>query len=335
MTQHAERLLADRLVYHRTDGTFTANHVRAGTYPFYVEGERAEGTIKEIVIHDAIIIYREPGSWQPTVKAKTIVYSPGHYLRLASSFVGVGQRDFLPFARFRQDLTKPLGLSYIALDAGHRGSLGAYVDAGLHLPVAPGLAVGPDLGFYTARGVMAGPLAVYDISASDYSAQGSLKSGFIHDYGNKLTDVLGNPVPASRGYVDWEEQAQFGSHFTLNSDINWWKDSEVIRDFRTKGFVGLQEPDNYLEADYTGRNTFLSVFTRFQPDAFFPVQQRLPELQFELVPTAIGGGFYERFEAGLAHLKELPPEQGARLENPLRHLLRIDPADVVWGDVST
>jgi LPS-assembly protein len=102
---------------------------------------------------------------------------------------------------------------------------------------------------------------------------------------------------------------------TITGDINWSTDSEVIRDFHSKEFVPIQEPDNFLEAVYTGADYLGSVFARFQPDAFYPVQQRLPEIRFDLLPTAIGGGIYMRFDSGVAHLEEVPPDGGSFLES--------------------
>jgi len=40
---------------------------------------------------------------------------------------------------------------------------------------------------------------------------------------------------------------------------------------------------------------------------------RLPELRFDLLPTAIGGGVYVRFNAGVARLEDDPTEVGQRL----------------------
>ena len=64
------------------------------------------------------------------------------------------------------------------------------------------------------------------------------------------------------------------------------------------------------ESDYIA-----SLFTRFQPDTFYPVQERLPELRFDLLPTPVGGGIYLRFNSGLVHLEEDPPAGGIFLES--------------------
>ena len=42
------RLLADRLVYNRNDGTFRAENIRLGSYPYFAEGFSAEGTPNDV-----------------------------------------------------------------------------------------------------------------------------------------------------------------------------------------------------------------------------------------------------------------------------------------------
>ena len=76
-------------------------------------------------------------------------------------------------------------------------------------------------------------------------------------------------------------------NLTLAAQFNWWKDSEVVRDFRPRAFFPVQEPDSFVEAVYGGENYFVSAFARVQPNRFHRVQERLPELRFDLLPLAL------------------------------------------------
>ena len=315
LTRIGDRLLADQVVYHRTDGSFTARNLRIGRFPYYLEGPVAEGNRNEVVIHDATVTYREPSAWQPTIKAKTLTYSPGRYLRLASADLGIGSYRPLPVSRLGQDLGHEPSLANTTFDGGYRKVLGAYVDAATRIPVAPGLSVGPDIGIYTAQGVMIGPLAAYDLTSGVDTAVGSVRTGYIYDYGVKFPDILDNPVPNDRAYAEWRHSQQIGSDLTITGDVNWSSDSEVIRDFHSNEFIPVQEPDNFIEADYIQSDYIASLFTRFQPDTFYPVQERLPELRFDLLPTPVGGGIYLRFNSGLVHLEEDPPAGGIFMES--------------------
>jgi LPS-assembly protein len=319
LTQVGDRLLADQLTYNRAQGTFSATGLRIGKFPFYIEGRTAEGHVKigtreiEVTIHDATVSYGEPGAWQPTVKAKTITYSPGRYLRMKSADLGIGKYQPFPVRTMGQDLVHRTGLETITVDGGYRHDLGPYLGAAMHYPIVDGFSAGPSADLYTYRGLMLGPVANYDVEHGGDTMLGSLRTGYIYDYGNRLTDIDNNPVPPNRAFVEWRHIEQVGPDLTINGNVTWSSDSEVIRDFHPKEFVPVQEPDNFVEAVYTSGDFFGSFITRFQPDSFYPVQERLPEIRFDLVPTLVGGGVYVRIGAGLARLEENPPSGGAHL----------------------
>lgn len=313
VTTSDQRLLADRLEYNRVNGNFTAQNIRVGRYPVYIQGESAEGTLDEVTIHKAIISYTEPGRWKPSAKADTIIYSPGRYVRTISALVGMGGAEFIPIASLRQDLNDAFTGSYFTFEAGYRSTLGPIAGVGFHVPVEPNVKAGGDFTLFAKRGPMIGPSGTYSSPDGSDDMSGFLSSGFIHDYGVRGTDILNNPVPADRGNVEWQHRQQITDDLTFAADINWWSDSEVLRDFRPKEFYPIQEPDNTLEAVYSAQDAFASVFTRLQLDKFEPVQERLPELSYVLAPIAIGGGFYERIEASAASLIEDPPGGGQEL----------------------
>jgi LPS-assembly protein len=314
MTRGTRRLLADSIIYRSTDETFTAEHVRLGDYPVYGSAARASGTLDEMTLEDAAVSYREPGSWKPSVKAGKIIYGPGNRIRAESAQAGVGQVHPLPFPKFQQRINEPL-IPYASLSAGFRSSLGAFAEADVRIPFNDTLRVGPDLAFYSERGFMVGPAGQYDRVSNGGSISGRFRSGFINDHGDKLFDVLGRPVGENRGYAEWEHQQQIGENVTVAGEFNYWKDSAIIRDFRPGAFYNVQEPDTFLESVYTGRNYFVSAFMRYQPNSFQVVQQRLPEIRFDLLPMSVGNGFYEQFNASAVHLREDPPLGGPYLQS--------------------
>jgi LPS-assembly protein len=309
LTQGARRLLAEVITYHLADGTYLVERLRMGEYPLNVSGASASGDKHSLTINDARATFHEPGPFVPTLRADRLVYAPGQRLQGEGASVGVGGVRPFVFGVFQQNLHEPL-LSYVSLTGGYRASLGAYVETGLRLPVAEGVKLGAEVSLYSKRGVMFGPAASYSGTQEGAEFQGHLRSGFIRDHGKRLTDILGQPVPANRGYVEWEHQQQLASQLTFNGELNYWTDSEILRDFRPKDFFPVQEPDSFVESVYTGGNYFVSLFARFQPNSFHPVQQRLPELCFDLLPLAVGHGFSETFSASIVALREDPPAGG-------------------------
>jgi LPS-assembly protein len=304
-TRGPARLLADKLTYRRTDGRFSAENIRLGSPPYFAEGASAEGTPREITVTKARVSYGEPGVWQPTFTADRIVFAPGEQVRTENASAGIGHTQPLPFPKFQHRFKQPFDAS-VTLNGGFRRSLGAYVEAGVLVPVSETLRVGPDLGLYTARGVMAGPAARYENADDPEKLRGAFHSGYIRDHGDRNTDLLGRAIQPDRAWAEWQHRQQLAPNLTLNAQLNWWKDSEVLRDFRPRAFFPVQEPDSFVEAIYGGENYFVTAFARVQPNRFHRVQERLPELRFDLLPLVLPGGFVERFHASAAALREDP-----------------------------
>jgi LPS-assembly protein len=327
----ALRVLADRLVYERRTGQFAAENVRLGSAPYFVEAFSARGTRAEVTLQRARVSYGEPGPWQPTWNADTIVYTADGRLRSENSRVGLGSAQPFPVPKFEQHLGQPLLLGAASFTGGYRRSLGLFADALLLAPVSPGVRAGADIGLFSSRGVMAGPAARYFDPENPARLRGSFRSGYINDHGDKAFDLLNRPVPEDRAYVEWQHEQVLSERLELKAQLNWWKDSEVLRDFRPRTFFPLQVPDTFAEATYAGGNYFVSAFARAQPNRFHAVQERLPEIRFDLLPTAIGGGLYERFEASAAVLREDPPQRTATfagltetIDEPRLHTTRLD-----------
>ena len=311
------RLLADRLSFRRTDESFSAENIRLGSHPWFIAGESAAGTRESVEVRRARASYGEPGPWQPTLLADTLVYTPGRELVSQNVSAGIGRLQPFPLPRFRHDLRAPL-FGTGSLDGGYRRSLGLFAETSVQVPVRPGFRLGADLGIYTQRGLLFGPSGRYLDPRDPERLRGGFRSGFIDDHGTKGTDRLGRPVPEDRAFAEWQHRQTLAPDFTLAVQLHWWRDSEVYRDFRPRSFFPLQEPDSFAEAVYSGRNYFVSLFARVQPNRFHRVQQRLPELRFDLLPHVVGPGFVQRFEASAAFLREdaVPDGSGRPLALP-------------------
>jgi LPS-assembly protein len=314
ITSGAERLLATGGTYNLATGFFTLTDVRAGEPPFYVTAASATGTRARLTLTNAVVTYNEPGPFAPTLSADQIIYQPGRRIMGEHGHLGLGDYSLFALPKFDRPFDQPL-ISYFTIRVGYQHNLGAYVDFGLHVPVWPGINLGADLGEYTARGVMFGPSGSYQFKSGGAETTGDFRSGFINDHGDRQTDLLGRPVPEGRGYLEWRHQQTIGDRLTLTGQLSWWRDSEVVRDFRPSRFYPVQQPDSFFEGLYAGNNYYLNLFMRLAPNNFEIVQQRLPEIRFDLLPVPIGGGFHERFNSSLAVLQEDPLRTGSTLRS--------------------
>lgn len=338
MTDREERLLADYFEFHRADSSFLARNIRIEPrYPIIIQGQWAEGRGRTITIHHAIVTYTDPGHWKPSIKAREIVYEPGHYLKTVRSLIGLSGMEILPLGSIRENLNQAISESILSFDLGYRSYLGAIVGLGVHYPVLGNGRVGGDVAWFTKRGLMAGPAFSY--SDTDENVTDTFVSGVVNDHGDRADDsvpqspgpdgvippapavldprgydVLDNPVPERREYASWTHQESWDNdNLTLDGEFNYWSDSDVTRDFFPRQFYDLQTPDNFLEALYSGQDDFAWAFTRYRPDNFVDVQQRLPEIGYAVSPTAIGDGFYERMDATMDVLRDQSPLGGPLL----------------------
>jgi LPS-assembly protein len=320
LTTGARRLLADAGTYNYRTRELSVTNLRLGEYPVYISGDTLVGAADRFTFTNATVFFREADEFAPTLRARRLTWERGRFL--AGEDVRLGLFKFglppLHLRTFHHDLGTSL-LSHLRATAGYRRHLGAIIEAGLHLPVVPGFEAGADAGFFSARGLMLGPFARYGGTAPDNTYAGFLRSGFINDHGEKLTDVLGRPVPEERGFLEWRHQQRLGERLTLAGQFSYWRDSEVVRDFRPKDFVNVQQPDSFVEGAYAGDHYVVSAFTRVQPNRYHRIQQRLPEVRLDVLPTVVGAGVWARLNASFAGLHE-----GAFGPTPVRRTDRYD-----------
>lgn len=307
LTVEGARLLASRLSLRRADGRFAAEQVRLGAPPYLAEAATAEGTRTEITLRSARLTYGEPGPWAPTLVAELVVVAPGRGLRTEQAAAGIGAVQPFRLPAAQHDLARPFPVTF-GVGGGFRRTLGLFAEARALVPAAPGLRLGADLGLYTSRGLLAGPSADYADPSPAARWRGHLRSGYIRDHGDRLTDLLGRPIDPDRGHLEWQHRQSWESGTTLGAQLHWWSDSDVLRDFRPRAFSPVQTPDSFLELAHPGPNSFVTLLARVQPNRFHATPQRLPELRFDALPTPLPLGLWHRLEASLALLREDPPD---------------------------
>lgn len=303
LTNGSRRLVADEGSYDLSTNTLHVRNLRVGEFPVYLTGESVDGTFEKLVFTNATIFFRENAAYAPSIRARKVVYEQGRIVSGEGLQLGLLGNHFFALPTFQHELGTEL-FSYFVGTVGYRRSLGPFIEADGRIPIALGVKAGADLGLYGSRGVMVGPAASYRVGGADNYVTGGLSSGYINDHGDRKTDILGRPVPQNRSFVEWWHRQRVGEHFTLDGQFNYWSDSEVLRDFRPKRFFPVQQPDSYLEGTYTGENYVLSAFTRVHPNRYHRVQERLPEIRFDLLPSTAPAGFYQRANASLAVLEE-------------------------------
>ncbi len=300
------RLIADRLSYDTTDGVFAVNTLRTGQWPIYISGVNAGGTTAHTTLQGATIYYGNPGPLTPAFISEQIEFTDapdGGALSIKSPTFKIGTIPLVKLPSYTYYIND---IPYVLdVNVGSDNELGTYLQTTTLLPVNSWLRAGANLDLYSKRGALVGPAAQYSYNSTTQTITGALSAGYINDQDDPDPGLYNEPIDADRGFIEWRHQHHIGERMTMTASASYWSDSAVTRDFRDDYFKDNQQPDSFAEAVYAGDNYFVSAFGRFRPNDFQLVQERLPELRFDLLPVPIlKTGAYHRLSASYARLRE-------------------------------
>ncbi len=302
-TQDGLRVLAERASFDASTRTIAVNNFKTGRFPYYLEGVSAGGNREDFDLQDGTLWYGPPGPFTPNINLRSGRYTNEETIEINRARLAIGRFPMLVVPRYTQDLqNRPFGVSAAA---GYRGDLGAYLQTETVAPVFDFLRLGANFDLYSDRGVLVGPVAQYRHVSGDHITRGSLSTGYIRDSGDRGLDTFDREITNDRGFVEFRHQQSYTERFALTSSISYWTDSEVTRDFRRRNYRDNQRPDSFVETSYAGDNYIVSAFGRFRPNNFQLVQERLPELRVDLLPTPIlDTGVYQRGAVSYGRLRE-------------------------------
>jgi len=307
------RVLAKEAAYHLpSDGNelrITAETFRLGTSPIMMSGEELSANRNSFTVTGGTVYYGEPGFLSPNVAAETLTYNEDGTVDLEKVRLRIGDVPFLPLPAYTYDTVEGDSPFRLHVKGGYRSTLGAYLQNKLLLRTGYNASVGGLLDVYSKRGVLFGPAAEYAIDTGDQQLHGEFFGGYINDHGSKGLDILGEPVPEDRYFIEWKHQHRFGERTDATARITTQSDSEAERDFRPDLFDDNQQPDNFVELSHRFDYGIASVFGRAAPNDFYPVVQRLPELRFDLMPIPLANlPVYQEGFASYANLFEKFPD---------------------------
>ena len=303
------RLVAKRMSFDSQENIFSVDILRTGQWPYYISGVSAGGTIENTNIQGATVFYDEPSPFGLSVSSGAVRYvneDDGEYLSVDGATFRIGRIPFFYLPSYRHNFSSAPYL--LDINAGSNRDLGHYLQTTSLFPITSWLRAGANLDHYSKRGLLAGPTAQYVYNSSSQSIVGALSTGAINDKGSQTerdVDTLGRQIKSSRNFMQWRHKHHIGERFSTTASGSYWSDSDIIRDFRDDIFDENQRPDNFTEATYTGENWILSAFARFRPNNFQLVQERAPEVRFDLLPIPLSNtGAYHRASASYLQLNE-------------------------------
>ena len=305
VSRDGARLVADRMSFDTQNSAFSVDVLRTGQWPYYISGVSAGGAAEQMDISGATVYYGNPSKFGLSITSDKVEYTDNgtQSVKMHGATLRLGSVPFLYLPAY----TYYLGTSpyFLDLSGGLDNKLGGYIQTTILFPVNSWLRLGANFDAYTKRGILAGPTAQYVYNSDNQSIVGAISTGAINDSGSTDVDSLGDEIDPNRGFAEWRHKHHIGERFTATAQVSYWSDSEVTRDLREDYYRDNQNPDSFAEGVYAGDNFFISAFSRFRTNQFQLIQERLPELRFDLLPVPVfNTGVYQRGSVSYAHLEE-------------------------------
>lgn len=288
-------------------------HARFGSSPLFIEADKIDTSKNKVVFDNPTVYVGEPSFYSMTASASQIRYdTESELLELDDTTLFLG-----PIPVFYTPYYSQYGLEKPPFDiqtkAGYNSDYGAYLANNVFYNGLGAFDPGMLLDYYTERSVLFGPALNYDYNGAETWLRGFVQGAYINDHGSKEirgTDSLGNQIGTDRFFAQMLHAQMISDNVAVIGSLAWWSDEYVTRDFRPEFFYNDQIPDNFGEVDYYGSAYTVSLFSRFAPNDWEIVQERLPEARFDLQPGEIfNTGFYQNMYASAGYFRNSGPSQ--------------------------
>ena len=283
------RLLAQSFRINLQSGDFQSQQVRAGFYPWVMEGfeiSRKNGVITSM---DTSFYLLDQDSLEPNLAVSQLTLDQND-----SSFSGrgvalrVGDRKLASLPSLSGNLGR--NPFRYGLHAGHKDRLGLYLGTRGEFQVSEYLQAEGKLTAYEKRGFFISPTLDWESQREGGSLLGSLETGWIQDQGDeKGTDLRGIQMDESMSYLRFYSINGLSNRWRFAGQVDWDEDSEVFRDFQRDRFQSEQWNEHFGELSYESENWSISTLTRWQANEHEAMTEQTPNLRFDLAPTPFGG----------------------------------------------
>lgn len=319
------RLIANTVHYDPQREFASIENFRAGNGRHYVEGELLEGNPDDFSFNGVNFLPGEPGTFLFKAKADQITILNRNEIKGKKLAFNLGNLPFFILPNITQPIDADTNIFDISAD--YSGHLGAAIGGEFRLPTSGNLRLGANILPTTKRGILFGPTAQYDWGDADSGTYGKglLSTGYIDDRASLVgLDARGLPIDDERYFAEWHQVQRWNETVSVVANTALWSDTEVTRDFHEDSYNEMQDPDSYLEANYTTDDWQVSLFTRLSPNDFQVYTERLPELKFSLYPQRLKKGLYHNGYVSFAKLKGVNPTSSAEQDES-------DRADAYYG----
>lgn len=297
------------------------DYARFGTVPLFLESDHVVGAGDKYELYGTKVYFGEPASG--AISATSSKTSFDNSTRKIKMEDVVFRIDALPVAAFKSmEIDADSGFPFtIRNRTSYNADYGVAIQNTVYYTGFETFDPGVLLDVYTKRSVLFGPALDYETQNSAHNRmRGSFQGGYIYDTGDRSvlgTDSLGRKIERDRYFIELRHNQIYDDRFGLTANVSAWSDQYSTRDFREDFFYDNQAPDNFAEAIYYGDMWTASLFTRFAPNNWQLVQQRLPEARIDVQPVEVfSTGAYLRGFVSAEYLRQYNPDPTYYFEYP-------------------
>ncbi|MFL2928262.1 MAG: hypothetical protein ACJZ72_06725 [Opitutales bacterium] len=299
------RLLCENMQINLISGDFNATNVKFGIYPWAIQAEEISRTKSTVQGLESGLYFLGKEKYEPNLKIRKLkldqekdnVDASGVFLRMGNQTIGR-----LP------SFSGKIGKKSLRFDlrAGNRKNLGWYLGTGGEWKLNSTLSSNTEITAYSKRGFLVSPNFEWDSSTTGSQYSGTIESGWIYDQGkSRGNDIQGLPLGRDRSFLHAYSVNRVHDNWRIAGQLEWNKDSEVIRDFQRDQFYQNQWNDSFTELAYEGRIWRISTLSRWQANQYEAITAQLPTIRFDLAPCPIAKSkFYHSMNFEFSALRD-------------------------------
>ena len=307
--QEGSKIEGKDLLYNIREETGSLKEVSFFSPPWYGKGETAEIEKKgEYLIKNGYMTTCDLDPPHYRFQAKKIKIFVGKKLvaRKITFYVGKVPILYLPY--YNQSLEKEAESVFSYL-LGYSDDWGWYLLTTL-TPFCKHYTASYHLDFRERKGIGVG----FDLEKKPKDGErGILKTYYIKETDTDEEDE--DRYRLSYKYRNvWEEE---GRDLTLLSELHKLSDDQFLKDYAYNDYLEEEQPGTYLSFSERKPERFLNLLVEYRVNDFYPVTERLPEMNLSFPIQNLGKNLYFRSETNLVNLRK-------EIDDEIRSSVRLD-----------
>lgn len=283
-----KRVLAEKITLDMSTGSFTADKVKLGHFPWYVEADSLTAENYRYSLVNAALKHENHEAFSPNLLIGELSFDDNQSLVEAES-VGfkIGNLLVGKIPRLRKKVGG-LKTPYEIL-AGKQKPLGWYGGVRTSIFESEKLVIESKFLGYPQRGFYFAPLLNYKTAPVDEFPFFHFQSSFggIHDQGDAETDFRGKLIPSDRGFARLQAKAHNVGNWKFNLKMNPQTDSDIFRDFERDRFEKSQWVENFAELSYDWEWLSASLLSDWQANDYAEQVEQTPKLSLLVGPKSL------------------------------------------------